>query len=235
MSTYVKHLLAMIHSAWLNSWDVIVTIFKPQQAKKNIYMSCMCLECGKLEKARNGYTIDFHRKVQLLWWGYHQRPAGQTKPGTSMADRFTSAGATPSFLSQSRALPSSVPVSSMSSIHVPVRRPSSMYQPLLHMFIFSQNTSLTPESQNKQNMLFSPHAIVMFYPLKEIMTHSKSRWQHKVHEFANHCWNFPTCSWRWQMLQRFDRNFQNITERERPRIVVLGCFFRMFSWIKMST
>lgn len=59
------------------------------------------------------------------------------------------------------------------------------------------NTSLTPESQNKQNTLFSPHAIVMFFPpsnIKEVMTHSKPRGQHRVHEFANHSWNFPTRS-----------------------------------------
>lgn len=124
------------HVMWL--WP-----FLTAARQKNIYVYQGCLECGKLEKARNGYTINFHRKVRLLWWGYLQRPAGQTQPGIRMADRFTSAGATPPFLSRSRALPPSVLASSTSSIHVPVRRPSSMYQPLLHMFIFTAHKHIT--------------------------------------------------------------------------------------------
>lgn len=77
-------------------------------------------------------------------WGYQWESFGQTKEGTSSAGRFTSAGATLPFFPWSRALPPSVPVSSSSSVRIPVSHPTPSHLSLLFFtpdcFIWSCKT-----------------------------------------------------------------------------------------------
>ena len=126
--------------------------------------------------------------------GYQRESSGQTKPGGSVAGRFTSAGATPPFSPGRGHCPRLSPVSSSSSVPVPVH--FSPHSPLL-LLLLSISTCLygaarrsTYPSSAKPSTLLSTKTVARLSP-RVFTTSLESRTQgasvgtSRSHQFVN--------------------------------------------------